>query len=245
MLSTFFINRPIFATVVSIVIVLIGVITFPLLPIEKTPDITPPTVLVTARYPGANADVIAETVATPLEEQINGVDGMLYMSSQSSDDGTMTITVTFEVGVDVDMATVLVQNRVAMAEPLLPEEVRRYGVITQKQSTNITLVVSLESPDGQFDSTYMSNYINIYLRDPLSRVQGVGSILVFGAKDFSMRVWLDPELLKARGLTVMDVMAALRQQNVEVAAGQIGAAPMENQEPFQYTIKTLGRLSSG
>ena len=244
MLSTFFINRPIFATVISIVIVLIGAITFPLLPIEKTPDITPPTVLVTARYPGANADVIAETVATPLEEQINGVDGMLYMSSQSSDDGTMTLTVTFKVGVDVDMATVLVQNRVAMAEPLLPEEVRRYGVITQKQATNITLVVSLESPDGRYDATYMSNYINIYLRDPLSRVPGVGNILVFGAKDFSMRIWLDPELLKARGLTVMDVMNALRQQNVDVAAGQIGAPPTKSKEPFQYTIKTLGRLSS-
>lgn len=244
MLSTFFINRPIFATVISIVIVLIGAITFPLLPIEKTPDITPPTVLVTARYPGANADVIAETVATPIEEQINGVDGMLYMSSQSSDDGTMTVTVTFKVGVDVDMATVLVQNRVAMAEPLLPEEVRRYGVITQKQSTNITLVVSLESPDGRYDSTYMSNYINIYLRDPLSRVPGVGNIQVFGAKDFSMRVWLDPELLKARGLTVTDVLAALRQQNVEVAAGQVGAPPMKTAESFQYTIKTLGRLSS-
>lgn len=244
MLSTFFINRPIFATVISIVIVLIGAITFPLLPIEKTPNITPPTVLVTARYPGANADVIAETVATPIEEQINGVDGMLYMSSQSSDDGTMTVTVTFKVGVDVDMATVLVQNRVAMAEPLLPEEVRRYGVTTQKQSTNITLVVSLESPDGRYDSTYMSNYINIYLRDPLSRVPGVGNIQVFGAKDFSMRVWLDPELLKTRGLTVTDILAALRQQNVEVAAGQVGAPPMKTAEPFQYTIKTLGRLAS-
>lgn len=244
MISKFFIHRPIFATVVSIVIVLVGSITIPLLPIEKTPDITPPTVVVSARYPGANANVIAETVATPLEEQINGVDGLLYMSSQSSDDGTMTLTVTFEVGTDVDMATVLVQNRVAIAEPLLPEDVTRYGIITQKQTTNITLVVGLESPDGRYDSTYMSNYINIYLKDALSRVPGVGSIRVFGAKDFSMRIWLNPELLKARSLTTTDVLNAIREQNVQVAAGQIGAPPMEREQPFQYTIKTLGRLSS-
>ncbi len=244
MISTFFIKRPIFATVISIVIVLVGAITFPLLPIEKTPDITPPTVVVSARYPGANADVIAATVATPLEEQINGVDGMLYMSSQSSDDGSMSLTVTFEVGTDVDMATVLVQNRVAMAEPLLPEEVKRYGITTQKQSTNITLAVGLQSPNGRYDSTFMSNYINIYLKDPLSRVPGVGNIRVFGAKDFSMRIWCDPQQLKARSLTTTDVLNALREQNVQVAAGQIGAPPTDNGQIFQYTIKTLGRLSS-
>ena len=201
MISTFFIKRPIFATVISLVVILVGGITIPLLPVEKTPDITPPTVVVSARYPGANAQVIAETVATPLEEQINGVDDLLSMSSNCSDDGSMELTATFEVGTDVDMATVLVQNRVSMAEPTLPEEVKRYGIITQKQSTNITLVVCLRSPDGRFDETYMSNYVNIYLRDTLSRVQGVGSIIVFGAKDFSMRIWLNPELLKARGLT--------------------------------------------
>ncbi|MHC4541085.1 MAG: efflux RND transporter permease subunit, partial [Planctomycetota bacterium] len=244
MISTFFINRPVFATVISIVIVLVGGIAIPLLPVEKTPDITPPTVVVSTIYPGANAQVIAETVATPLEEQINGVDRMLYMSSNCSDNGSMKLTVTFEVGTDVDMATVLVQNRVSMAEPMLPEEVKRYGIITQKQSTNITLVVCLRSPDGRFDETYMSNYVNIYLRDALSRVPGVGSIQVFGAKHFSMRIWLNPELLKARGLTTMDVIGAIREQNVQVAAGQIGAPPSPDGQEFQYTVKTLGRLSS-
>jgi len=244
MISRFFINRPIFATVVSIIIVLVGVIAIPSLPVEKTPDITPPTVVVRTIYPGANAQVIAETVATPLEEQINGVDGMLYMSSNCSDDGSMELSVTFEVGTDIDMATVLVQNRVSMAEPTLPEEVKRYGIITQKRSMNITLVVCLKSPDSTFDETYMSNYVNIYLRDTLSRVPGVGSIQVFGAKDFSMRIWLNPELLKARGLTTMDVIGAIREQNVQVAAGQIGAPPSPAGQEFQYTVKTLGRLSS-
>ncbi|MBL7152371.1 MAG: multidrug efflux RND transporter permease subunit [Phycisphaerae bacterium] len=244
MISRFFINRPIFATVVSIIIVLVGGIAIPLLPVEKTPDITPPTVVVRAIYPGANAQVIAETVATPLEEQINGVDRMLYMSSNCSDDGSMQLSVTFEVGTDIDMATVLVQNRVSMAEPTLPEEVKRYGITTQKQSMNITLVICLKSPDSTFDETYMSNYVNIYLRDTLSRVPGVGSIQVFGAKDFSMRIWLNPELLKARGLTTMDVIGAIREQNVQVAAGQIGAPPIPDGQEFQYTIKTLGRLSS-
>ncbi|MBN1818094.1 MAG: multidrug efflux RND transporter permease subunit [Sedimentisphaerales bacterium] len=244
MLSTFFIKRPIFATVISLVILLIGGITIPLLPVEKTPDITPPTVVVQARYPGANAQVVAETVATPLEEQINGVDGLLYMSSNCSDDGSMQLTATFEVGTDVDMATVLVQNRVAMAEPMLPEEVKRYGVTTQKQSTNITLVVCLRSPERRFDETYMSNYINIYLKDPLSRVPGVGSVMVFGAKDFSMRIWLDPQLLKARNLSAMDVIGAIREQNVQVAPGQLGAPPSPRDQEFQYTIKTLGRLTT-
>jgi len=244
MISAFFINRPIFATVISILIILVGAIAIPLLPVEKTPDITPPTVVVAAIYPGANAQVIAETVATPLEEQINGVDGMLYMSSNCSDDGSMQLTVTFEVGTDVDMATVLVQNRVSMAEPLLPEEVKRYGITTQKQSTNITLVICLKSPERDFDETYMSNYVNIYLRDTLSRVPGVGSIQVFGAKDFSMRIWLKPEMLKARSLTTMDVIGAIREQNVQVAAGQIGASPSPDDQEFQYTVRTLGRLSS-
>ncbi len=244
MISRFFINRPIFATVISIVIVLVGGIMIPLLPVEKTPDITPPTVVVSARYPGANAQVIAETVATPLEEKINGVEGLLYMSSNCSDDGSMQLTVTFEVGTDVDMATVLVQNRVSMAEASLPEEVKRYGIITQKQSTNITLVVCLKSPDGSFNEIYMSNYVNIYLRDTLSRVQGVGNILVFGAKDFSMRIWLNPELLKVRHLTTMDVINAVREQNVQVAAGQIGSPPSPQGQEFQYTIKTMGRLKS-
>ncbi len=242
MFSDFFIERPIFATVISIVIVLIGGLAIPMLPVEKTPDITPPTVIVTAQYPGANAEVISETVATPLEEQINGVEDMLYMSSKSSDDGTMELTITFEVGTDIDMATVLVQNRVSMAEPVLPEEVVRYGVTTQKQSTNITMAIALMSPQGTYDSTFMSNYINIYLKDALSRVEGVGEITIFGAKDFSMRVWLNPELLKARGLSTEDVLAAIREQNIQVAAGKVGAPPSPDTLAFEYTIKTLGRL---
>lgn len=244
MISKFFINRPIFAMVISIVIVLSGSLAIPMLGVEKTPDITPPTVVVTAKYPGANAQTIAEAVATPLEEQINGVEGMLYMSSLCSDDGSMQLTITFDVGVDVDMATVLVQNRVSMAEPMLPEEVIRYGITTQKQSMNITLVLNLLSPDGKFDETFMSNYINIYLRDTLSRVPGVGNITVFGAKDFSMRIWLDPEKLKARNITAAEVISSIREQNIEAAPGQIAAQPTEKGQNFQYTIRTLGRLSS-
>ena len=244
MLSKFFINRPIFATVISIVIVLVGLLSIPMLPVEKTPDITPPTVVVTATYPGASAQVIAETVAKPLEESINGVEDMLYMSSKSSDTGTMELTVTFKVGTDIDMATVLVQNRVSIAEPTLPEDVKRYGVTTQKQSTNISLCVNLMAPDNRYDQAYISNYINIYLKDPLMRVDGVGNITVFGAKDFSMRIWLNPDILEARGLSTVDVLNAIREQNVQVAAGQIGAAPMSAEQKFQYTIRTLGRLEN-
>jgi len=242
MLSKFFITRPIFATVISIVIVLVGLLSIPMLPVEKTPDITPPTVVVSASYPGASAQVIAETVAKPLEEQINGVEDMIYMSSKSSDSGTMELTVTFKVGTDIDMATVLVQNRVSIAESTLPEDVKRYGITTQKQSTNISLCVNLMSPDDRYSQAYISNYINIYLKDPLMRVEGVGNITVFGAKDFSMRIWLNPDILEARGLSTVDVLNAIREQNIQVAAGQIGAAPMSDEQKFQYTIRTLGRL---
>jgi len=244
MFSEFFINRPIFAAVISIVIVLIGLITIPLLPVEKTPDITPPTVTVSAVYPGANAQTVADTVATPIEEAINGVDNLLYMSSSSSNDGRMQLTATFEVGTDVDIATILVQNRVSIAQGKLPEEVLRQGIATQKQSPNITLVACLISPDGRYDDTYMSNYINLRMKDVLSRVPGVGNINVFGSKDFSMRLWLDADKLKARHLTTDDVLAAVRTQNVQVTGGQLGTMPSPNNQQFQYTIQTLGRLNT-
>lgn len=244
MFSKFFIDRPIFASVISIVIVLVGLICLPLLPVEKTPDITPPTVMVRATYPGANAEVLAETVATPLEEAINGVDRMLYMTSSSSDNGMVMITVMFEVGMDPDMATVLVQNRVALAEPSLPEEVKRNGIVIQKRSSNISMLVAFNSPDDRYDDIYLSNYINLNIKDVLSRVPGVGEVEVMGAKNYGMRIWLDPAYLRARQLTADDVIAAIRQQNIEVAAGQIGGMPSPEDQQFQFTVKTLGRLST-
>ena len=242
MISAFFIKRPVFATVVSLVIVFLGCVAIPQMTVEKTPDIVPPTVVVSAVYPGASAQVVAETVATPLEEQINGVDRMLYMSSACGNDGSMSLTVTFEVGTDADMATVLVQNRVSMAESRLPEEVKRQGVTTQKRAGNIALMITLVSPDRRFDEVYMSNYVNLYLKDPLSRVSGVGGVRIFGSKDFSMRIWLNPDLLKARGLTAQQVIAAIQEQNVQVAPGQVGSEPTTDKQAFQYTIRTLGRL---
>ncbi|MEC9052696.1 MAG: efflux RND transporter permease subunit, partial [Actinomycetota bacterium] len=192
MLSRFFIYRPIFASVISIVVLLVGSLAIPVLPVEQTPDITPPTVSVTTQYPGASSEVLNETVSMPIETQVNGVEGMIYMSSTSSADGRYNLTVTFEVGTDIDMATVLVQNRVAIAEPMLPEEVKRQGVVVQKQSTAIVQMISLLSPDGKYDQLYQSNFINTTIIDPLNRVPGVGSVTVFGAKDFGMRIWLDP-----------------------------------------------------
>ena len=242
MLSKFFIDRPVFATVISIIIVLVGLIALPNLPVEKNPNITPPTVNVETVYPGANAEVVARTVTTPLEEQINGVEDMLYMSSKSSDDGSCSITVTFKVGTDIDMASVLVQNRVAQAEPLLPEEVKREGVTVRKQSSDLSLVVSIISPDKRYDAVYISNYITTRIKDSLARVQGVGNIAVFGSKDFAMRVWIDPEKLEARSLAVTDVINAIREQNVQVASGKIGLQPNDKEQQFEYTIKTLGRL---
>ena len=244
MFSLFFIDRPIFAAVISIFIVLAGGLALYSLPVEQMPDITPPTVQVTAVYPGANAKTVAETVALPLEKQINGVDNLIYLSSSSSSDGVASITVTFDVGTDIDMATVLVQNRVAMATPKLPEEVQRQGVVTQKQSSSISQVICLNSPDGSLDDVFISNYASINVVDALKRVEGVGNVEVYGAKDFSMRVWLIPEKLKARSITSTDVIAAIRDQNVEVAAGAIGSSPSSEQQQFQYTINAQGRLQT-
>jgi len=243
MISRFFIYRPIFATVISFVIIIAGVVSQGSLPVAKFPDVTPPTVEVTAFYPGANARVIAETVASPVEQEVNGVEDMLYMSSNSADDGSYTLTVTFDIGTDLDMATVLVQNRVAIAEPKLPEDVRRQGVTTKKKSTAILQFIALTSPNGSYDSLELSNYATINIKDELSRIRGVGSVNIFGAADYSMRIWLDPQKLKARNLTTQDVVNTIAEQNVQVAAGRIGQPPAPPGTAFEYTVNTLGRLT--
>ncbi len=240
-MSEFFINRPIFASVISIVIVIAGVVSFTALPIAKFPQIAPPTVQVTAVYPGADAGTIAETVATPIEQEVNGVEGMIYMSSTSASDGSYTLTVTFEVGTDMDMASVLVQNRVAIAEAKLPAEVRQQGITTKKQSTQILQFIALLSPDASMTPLQLSNF-SLGIKDELSRLEGVGSVQVFGAGDYSMRIWLDPQKLKERGLTTEDVVNAIREQNVQVAAGQIGAPPAPPGTAFQLTVNTQGRF---
>jgi len=242
MFSRFFIHRPIFAAVISIIIVIAGLVAARTLPVSQYPEIAPPTVKVTTSFPGANANVVAETVAQPIEEQVNGVEGMLYMSSTCTNNGEYALTVTFEVGTDLDMAAVLVQNRVAIAEPSLPEEVKRNGISTKKQSTNILLIASLFSPDGRFDTLYLSNYATLRIKDELARLDGVGDVTIFGARDYSMRIWLDPDKLRARNLTTADVIGALQEQNVQVAAGQIGQSPAPPGQSFQLTVNALGRL---
>ena len=243
MFSRFFIERPIFASVVSIVIVIAGVVAFGALPVAQYPEITPPTVEVSTTYPGANARVVAETVAAPIEQQVNGVEDMIYMSSTSASDGSYKLTVTFEIGTNLDMAQVLVQNRVKLAEPNLPEEVKRQGVNTKKKSTNIVQFISLFSPDGRFDELYLSNYATLRLRDLLSRINGVGEVMIFPQSDYSMRIWLNPRQLRSRNLTTEDVLSAIREQNVQVAAGQIGQPPAPRGQNFQYTVNVLGRLT--
>jgi HAE1 family hydrophobic/amphiphilic exporter-1 len=243
MLSRFFIDHPVFANVIAVITVLLGAVALRELPVEQYPQITPPTVQVRAVYPGANALVVADTVAAPIEQQVNGVEGMLYMSSNCSSDGSYGLTITFNIGTDLDKAQVLVQNRVAAAEPLLPEEVRRQGVTVRKQSTDIILLASLTSPKGTYNSLFMANYATLRLRDQLSRVPGVGDVRISGGSEYSMRIWLNPEELRARGLTTQDIVVALQEQNVQVAAGQIGAPPVPGGQQFQYTVTALGRLS--
>ena len=238
----FFIDRPIFAIVLSVLMVLAGIVAFFQLPLSEYPSVTPPTVQVTASYPGANPKVIGETVAAPLEQAITGVEGMLYMSSQSATDGRMILTVTFAQGTNADMAQIQVQNRVARALPRLPEEVQRQGVVTQKTSPDILMVVHLVSPDKRYDPLYISNYAYLQVRDELSRIPGISDVLVWGAGEYSMRLWLDPSLIAARGLTAGDVIAAVREQNVQVAAGSVGQAP-NSSAAFQVTVNTLGRLT--
>ena len=242
--SRFFIDRPIFAAVLSIVIFISGLIAMFGLPISEYPDVVPPSVVVRAVYPGANPRVISEAVATPLEEQINGVENMLYMSSQSTSDGVLTLTVTFRVGTDPDLAQVQVQNRVSQALPRLPEEVRQLGVTTVKSSPNFIMVVHLLSPDNRYDVTYLRNYGLLQVKDVLARIPGIGQVEVFGGGDYSMRVWLDPGKIAARGLAATDVVSAIREQNVQVAAGVVGAPPMPVAVDYQLSINARGRLAS-
>ncbi len=243
-LSQFFISRPIFAGVLSALIFLAGLIALPQLPISEYPEVVPPTVIVKATYPGANPKVIAETVASPLEQAINGVEGMLYQSSQATADGVMTLTITFALSTDVDKAQVQVQNRVSQALPKLPDVVQRLGVVTNKASPDLTMVVHLVSPDNRYDTLYLSNYALLRVKDELARLEGVGDVQVFGAGQFSMRIWLDPEKVASRGLTADDVVKAIREQNIQVAAGQLGAPPLPSATEFQVAINAKGRLTT-
>jgi HAE1 family hydrophobic/amphiphilic exporter-1 len=240
--SHFFIDRPRFAAVVSILITIVGAIAYFGLPVTQYPDVVPPTIIVTASYPGATPEVIADTVAAPIEQEINGVEGMLYLTSSSTSDGRLTLTITFELGTDLDAAQVLVQNRVAIAEPRLPEEVRRIGVVTEKSSPDLMIVVHLESPDDSLDQLYISNYALLHIRDVLARINGVGQINLVGAREYSMRVWLDPDRMAGLNVTADDVVTALRGQNIQVAGGTLGEQPSPASNAFQVSVSSQGRL---
>ena len=240
--ARFFVDRPIFAGVLSMVIFVLGVISAFLLPISEYPEVVPPTVVVRAQYPGASPKTIAETVAAPLEQEINGVEDMLYMNSSSNADGTMTLTATFRIGANLDLAQVQVQNRVAQALPRLPEDVRRFGVVTRKSSPDLTMVVHLFSPDNRYDDTYIRNFAVLQVKDTLARIPGMGDVQLFGSGDYSMRVWLDPDKVAARNLTASDIVRALREQNVQVAAGTLGQQPSPRDASFQLSINARGRL---
>ncbi|MCV6589843.1 MAG: efflux RND transporter permease subunit [Marinobacterium sp.] len=244
MFSLFFINRPKFALVISIVMIIAGALAMLTLPIAQYPEITPPQVQVTASYPGANAEVVEQAVATPIEAQVNGVDDMLYMSSTSSNDGSYTLTITFAVGTNPDQAAINVQNRVSLAQSSLPQEVVRQGVTTKKQSTNMLLVVNLYSPESSHDALFLSNYASIYIQDSLARLNGVGSASQFGALDYGMRIWLNPDRLMALNLTPTDVSNAISQQNIQASVGVIGQPPLASNQQFQYSLRATGRLTT-
>src|SRR6516162_4371175 len=243
MLSRFFIDRPIFATVLSVAITLIGGAALVYLPIAQYPRITPPGVVISISYPGANAQVVAETVAAPIEQQVTGVPGMLYMSSQSGNDGSYSLSCTFDVSTNLNAALVMVQNRVTLAMPLLPTPVQRQGITIRKRTPDILMIVNFTSPDSRYDEVYLSNFVLINVRDELLRVDGVADVNILGERDYSIRIWLDPQKLAARNMTAVDVANAIRNQNIEAAPGQIGQPPSRRTQPFQFPIDTLARLS--
>lgn len=240
--SHFFVDRPIFATVLAFVLLIVGGIAYKQLPIAQYPEIAPPTIVIRAQYPGADADTVAKTVATPIEQEVNGVENMLYMSSYSTSDGSMSLTITFKLGTDLDRAQVLVQNRVSSAEPRLPEEVRRLGITTNKSSPDLMMVVHMLSPDETYDQLYVSNYARSRVRDLLLRLDGVGDLIIFGEREYSLRIWLDPQKLAAYGMTAGDVVQSLRDQNVQVSGGSIGAPPNPGNNAFQFAVTTQGRF---
>src|SRR6187401_1487400 len=242
MIAQFFIDRPVLANVIAVLMVVVGAVALFSLPVAQYPDVVPPTVQVTTRYPGASARTVVDTVALPIEQQVNGVEDMLYMQSFSGSDGSYSLTVTFRIGIDLNFAQVLVQNRVASAVSQLPQAVQSQGVPVQKKSTAILMFVTLTSPDARFDSLFLANYATIRLKDELARLPGVGNVSVFGAGQYSMRIWLDPDKLKARGLVPQDVIQSLQQQSQQVTAGQVGMPPVQGSQAFQYTLNIAGRL---